>query len=254
MPTTLCLALENLSRSRGSKGLLVATPRITEDEARRLWKGLRAVAAGTQVFGARILREAARRLGHAVPKTTARVPRATDRTDPVWYRTRARGGSDRLAILRGLKRLAVARLPLLEAHVGRREAALFRRPPRDPGFPGNASAPDFQRASKRWLALLTGKATWLALRLAEVAAKSTGDAAAAVETMRVCAAVASSPRLYDPFNTFAAFLEAFHELAKRTGALEALLAGTPSPFLRIALPHPPPGKWHSRRAMRILAR
>ncbi len=166
----------------------------------------------------------------------------------------ARGAAALLRQIPGLSP-AVAELPLLEAHLGRRESPLFRRGPGPARFPSGVPAVEFRRAARRWLHLMTGKATWLGLRLAEVAAAATGNPAGAVETLRVCADVSASPQLYDPFNTFAVFLEAFHRLAAQRGALAGLLDDSSgrSAFRRIALAGPGKGWWHSKRA-RLLVR
>ena len=194
-----------------------------------------------------------------MPVLSVRVPRVTDRTDPRWYRTRARAGSVRLALLRAFKKLAVSELPLLEAHLGRRESALFRNAATsrwDAELPrAGVSTREFTRAVKRWVHLVTAKATWLSLRLAEVAAMSTGDPASARETLRVCAAVASRRRIYDPFNTLASFLEAFHLLAAAgPDPLAALLAvnGSTSRFRRIGLTAGKGKRWRSTRARALV--
>lgn len=253
-PVAPTAALRNLRSARGAAALLRQIPGLSPAVAREIWVALRAITAGTRAFTLRVLRKAGRRLGHAVPPLPVRVPRTTDRTDPAWYRTRARGGSVRLELLRAFKRLAVAELPLLEAHLGRRESSLFRLRPKPARFPRVVPAVEFRRAARRWLHLMTGKATWLSLRLAEIAVTATGNPAGAVETLRVCADVSASPQLYDPFNTFAAFLEAFHRLAAQRGALAGLLDDSSgrSAFRRIALAGPGKGWWHSKRARLIV--
>jgi hypothetical protein len=185
----------------------------------------------------------------------------TDRTDPAWYRTRARSGSARLELLRAFKKLAVSRLPLLEAHLGRRESLLFRKGPAsrwDARLPADGvPAVEFRKAVRRWLNLMTAKATWQSLRLAEVAAVTTGDTECARETLRVCAAVATKARLCDPFNTFAAFLEAFHRLAASgPGPLASLLDNREgeSAFSRIALRSGTGKRWRSTRALKMALR
>jgi N-acetylglutamate synthase-like GNAT family acetyltransferase len=252
-------AWARLTSARGSAGLVRSLDR-NRWVAPDLWRSLAAVTEGTHSFTHRIVREAATRLGRDLPPLPCRVPLATDRTDPAWYRTRARGGSVRLELLRAFKKLAVTRLPLLEAHLGRRESPLFLKGPSskwDSRLPKHGvPAAEFRKAAKRWLNLMTAKATWLSLRLAEVAVKATGDPACGRETLRVCAAVASRPRLYDPFNTFAAFLEAFHQLAvEGPGPLSALLdtGEGDSPLARIALTALPGKRWRSTRARQLAA-
>jgi hypothetical protein len=238
--------------ARGAAGLLQA---LSELEVPPRVSGLRvsllAVSAGTHAFALRILTRAARRLRLPVPTLPVRIPLASDRTDPAWYRTRALPGSVRLELLRGFMRLAVAELPLLEEHVGRRPSPRFLK--RGTAWDARLPAGEFRRAAKRWMQLLTGNATWLALRLAEVAVRATGDAGAAREVLSVCAAVSVRRRLYDPFNTFAAFLEAFHLLARRHPLRLARLIGTAG-FRRVALRAGAGKQWSSRRARELVGR
>lgn len=262
---------------RGSAGLLRALARLEIGRRRRalalmpaMFAALADVERGTREFGARIVAAAARRLRALgaparAPKVEFAAPLAGERTDPEWYRTRARAGSLHVRLMRALKGLAVERLPLHEARLGRAESPLFSREPEaawDAALAPAASrwprtaATAFDRVARRWLNLLCGRAVWLALRLAEVAVDATGDPESAAETLRVCGVIATRPRLYDPFNTLAALLEAFHLLAlwgERPLSRILWPRQGGSDLAWICLKEPGEGKWRSARAMELAA-
>lgn len=249
---------KRLESARGAAGLLAALRQDADrGVAPGLWRGLCGVVEGTVTAAHRIALLAGRRLGVPVPPPVVRVPRTSDRTDPMWYSSRARGGSSRLAVLRALTAIAAARRPVDEDYLDRKRSALFRgrTPAGTVTLPSRRVSPgDFRLAVRRWTALQTGRNAWLALRLAELAARTTGDPAAALETLRVCGALAGTPRAFDPFNTLAAFLGAFHALsADGPAPLAALLRPAPegSLFRKIAFTLKDGERPRSRRAFHL---